>query len=114
MKIEVLYFKGCPNHKPAVEQVLRAARAEGFAAVVNEVEVCDTGMAQELGFLGSPSIRVNGMDVEASARALHAFGFGCRTYLDEGERSGLPPIEMIRQALAEAAGSESGPRSERA
>jgi len=102
LKIEVLYFKGCPNHEPAVAQVRQALSAEGIDITVEEVEVTDAAIAHELGFLGSPSIRVDGLDVEPEVRELQAFGFGCRTYSDaEGRRSGLPSISVIRRALTE-------------
>jgi len=103
LKIEVLYFKGCPNHEPAVAQVRQALSAEGIDIVVEEVEIEDVAIAQELAFLGSPSIRVDGLDVEPEARELQTFGFGCRTYSDSaGNRSGLPSISVIRRALTEA------------
>ncbi|MCU1260557.1 MAG: hypothetical protein JWO80_3442 [Bryobacterales bacterium] len=69
MKIEVLYFEVCPNHKPAVARVDEIVKAEGISAEVSEVNVPDTSTAHEVGFLGSPSIRVNGMDVEQAARS---------------------------------------------
>jgi len=78
LQIEVLYFKGCPNHEPAVEQVRRALRAEAIATAVDEIEVRDAAMAQEIRFLGSPSVRINGMDVEEAARGAENFGFGCK------------------------------------
>ena len=102
LKVEVLYFKGCPNHQPAVARVRQALSVEGIGIPVEEVEVTDAAMAQELGFLGSPSIRVDGLDVEPEARGLRTFGFGCRTYSDaKGSRSGLPSISIIRRALTE-------------
>jgi len=103
MKIEVLYFKGCPNHSSVVEQVRQAVGAEGVEATLEEIEITDSAMAQETAFLGSPSVRVDGLDIEPDARGQHGFGFGCRTYSDvEGRRTGLPPIGLIRQALMEA------------
>ena len=103
MKVEVLYFKGCPNHEPAVEQVRKALQSENVPIVVNEVEITDPDMAQEFGFLGSPSIRIDGIDVEPGAREMKTFGFGCRTYSDdEGRRSGLPPVGLIQQAARES------------
>jgi len=101
VRIEVLYVRGCPNHEPAVEQVQLALRTAGVTAPVQEVEVQDSAMAQELSFLGSPSIRIDGLDVEPEARGLRIFGFGCRTYSTGGHRSGLPSVELIRQALME-------------
>lgn len=103
MQVEVLYFKGCPNHQRVVEQVRQALHSEQIPVPVDEVEVTDAAMAQRIGFLGSPSIRINGLDIEPEARGLQMFGFGCRTYSDaEGRRSGLPSTSTIRRALIEA------------
>ncbi len=63
-KVEILYFEGCPNHRPAVECVHEVLRQEGLSAEVQELEVPDAEAAQRFRFLGSPSIRVNGVDVE--------------------------------------------------
>lgn len=101
MKIEVLYFSDCPNHKPAVERVREALRAEGMTAELAELEVNDADAAQRLKFLGSPTIRVNGLDIEPEARSSAAFGMMCRTYADGCCQSGLPSGELIRAALRE-------------
>jgi hypothetical protein len=113
MKIEVLYFEGCPNHKPVVERVRQLIREERVSAEVLEVNVTDAAVAQELGFLGSPSIRVNGVDVEPGARGVREYGMMCRTYAVNDRREGLPSREMLRQAIREAntgasANSDSG------
>jgi len=39
VKVEVLYFKGCPNHQPVVEQVRQVLRSEQINVPVDEVEV---------------------------------------------------------------------------
>lgn len=100
MNVEVLYFPGCPNHKPAVERVREAIRAEGLTGEVAEIEV-DADDAQRLRFLGSPSIRVNGLDIEPEARSATAFGMMCRTYADGCCHSGLPSRDLIQAALRE-------------
>lgn len=102
MKIEVLYFDGCPNHKPAVERVLEVLREEGISAEVSEVKVTDEATARAVGFLGSPSIRVDGLDVEPLARSAREYGIMCRTYLVAGRSVGLPVRETIRQAVRDA------------
>jgi len=108
MKIEVLYFSGCPNHAPAVERVKEALRSEGLSGEIVEIEVPDTETALRLKFLGSPSIRVNGLDVEPEARSRGEFGMMCRTYADGCCQSGLPSHELIRSALREAGEPPSG------
>lgn len=114
MKIEILYFDGCPNHKPAVERVRDVLKEEGISAQVSEVNVPDDATAQALGFMGSPSIRVNGLDVEPAARSAREYGMMCRTYIVGGRREGLPSGEMIRQALREAQPAGAGQKSTRA
>ncbi|MCL6546936.1 MAG: DUF2703 domain-containing protein [Bryobacteraceae bacterium] len=106
MRIEVLFFDGCPNHRLALERVNSALAQEGVEAEVIEVRVPDEAAARELGFLGSPTVRINGQDVEPAARGLKQFGMCCRTYFEGGRRSGAPSQEMIRAALREALGAE--------
>ena len=65
------------------------------------MNVSEPSIAQKVGFLGSPSIRVNGLDVEPEARSEHACGMICRTYAVNGRREGLPSHEMLRQAMRE-------------
>ena len=52
VKVEVLYFKGCPNHEPAVEQVRKALRSEGLPILVNEVEITDPDDGAEVRLSG--------------------------------------------------------------
>jgi hypothetical protein len=104
MKIEVLYFDGCPNHKPAVERVRQVLAEEGLSAEVLEVNVNESSIAQKVGFLGSPSIRVNGLDVEPAARSERACGMRCRTYSVNGRIEGLPSREMLRHAMCDSTG----------
>jgi hypothetical protein len=97
MKVDVLYFNGCPNHIPAVERVRAVLRQEGISSTVLEIEVKDELAASALAFPGSPTIRVNGVDIEPAARGSANIGFACRRY-----SGGLPSEEMIRTALREA------------
>lgn len=102
MKVEILYFSECPNYVPAVNQVREALKLEGAVAEMVETEVGDAAQAEQVGFLGSPTIRVDGQDVEVTARSARGFGLSCRTYSDGVRRAGVPPIEWIRIALREA------------
>ncbi len=99
MNVEVLYFEGCPNHQPAVERVQAVLHEEGISSQIRQVEVPDSETANRLRFLGSPSIRVNGVDVEPSAVESESFGLMCRTYQDGCCHSGVPSLEVIRQAI---------------
>jgi hypothetical protein len=69
MKIEILYFDGCPNHSLVRERVREVMKEEGISGRVSEVNIRDQAAARATRFLGSPSIRINGLDVEPAARA---------------------------------------------
>ena len=102
MHIEILYFVGCPNHEPALQRVQELLKEEGLSAEISQVQVNDQATARKIGFLGSPSVRVNGLDVEPTARTADEYGMMCRTYVSEVGREGLPSREVIRRALREA------------
>lgn len=99
MKIEVLFFKDCPNYAPAVDRLRAVLRQEGLSTEVSEIEVRDAEAARELRFIGSPTIRVNGLDIDADSRTVTETAFACRRY-----PGGLPAEELIRAALREARG----------
>lgn len=100
MRIEILYLDGCPNHSPAVDRLRSVLAGEGLNLEVIEIEVRDESTAKELKFFGSPTIRVNGLDIEAGTREVTETGFACRRY-----PGGLPSEDMIRAAVREARSS---------
>ena len=102
--IEILTFAGCPNAEQARLNVQEAVRHEGLAAEIAEIEVNTPGSAMSHRFLGSPSVRVNGKDVENGAEGRHDFGLMCRTYHDGRALMGAPPVEMIQNAIKRQAG----------
>ena len=104
MKVEVLYFEGCPNHAPALEMVRRVLERERIEAEVRSVEVPDEKTAGSLRFLGSPSVRVDGADIEPGREGESPF-YGCRTYTVEGKTVGVPPEKWLVEALRGRNGS---------
>lgn len=102
MRIEVLYLPGCPNHGPAVERLRTVLASEGITADVVEIAVNDAAASESLNFLGSPTIRVNGTDVEVPLTVASPAGLSCRTYIDGAKTEGVPPIGLIRRALSKA------------
>jgi hypothetical protein len=97
MRIEVLYFEDCPNHLPAMALLRTVLHQAGLLAEVSEIQVRDAAAAKTLKFFGSPTIRINGLDIDSDSRTMTETGFACRRY-----SGGLPSEEMIRAALTEA------------
>lgn len=97
MKIDILYFDGCPNHPPTSKLVRDIVQSLGLDAAIREVEVRDAEEAARLRFFGSPTVQVNGQDVDPAVRSRTDYSLSCRTY----GRSGSPPRELVEQALRE-------------
>ncbi|HLW82695.1 MAG TPA: DUF2703 domain-containing protein [Candidatus Acidoferrales bacterium] len=104
MKVEVLYVADCPSYPAAVKLIREVLAAQGVAAEIQEVLVSDERMANELKFLGSPTIRVNGRDIAREAKEQQSFGLSCRLYAGS-KQAGLPSAEMIHKAVMEARGN---------
>jgi hypothetical protein len=98
VRVRVLYFEGCANSDETLELVCRVASAQGVDAPIEFLEVRSLEEAIHLRFLGSPSVQIDGVDVDPAARNRADFGFACRLY----GNSGVPPAEMIAVAIREA------------
>jgi hypothetical protein len=103
MRIDVLYFDECPNHLPTVERINTILREAGCRAELREVLVPDLETAQRVNFLGSPTVRVNGIDIEPMAQNRNEFGLMCRRYI-----GGIPSHDLIRDAIRSASANGGG------
>ena len=103
-RVEILTFDGCPNRSGAVELVDRVLSETGIAASVEVVDVSDPETAAALRFLGSPTIRVDGEDVEPGAGERRDFVLACRLYRTEAGLQGQPDARWLAGALARAGG----------
>jgi hypothetical protein len=106
--VEILYFDGCPNHRPAIALVERVSRELGIEADVQLVHVPDQQAAQRLCFLGSPTIRVGGVDVEPETEERDDYALSCRIFRTKAGFSGQPDESWVREALLREAGSSAG------
>ena len=102
-RVEILYFEGCPNYEPARALVVRLARELRVEPKIELVQVADPEAAAMLRFLGSPTVRVNGVDVEPGAEERRDFALSCRIYRSDGGASEQPAESWVRDALLEAA-----------
>jgi hypothetical protein len=102
MMVEVLYFDGCPSHDRLMPTLLTLASAHDAEIVQRRVETLEE--AEEVRFLGSPSVRVDGRDIEPGAETRTDYGMKCRLYCSPTGRSGVPPHEWIERALNRVTG----------
>ena len=99
VKIELLYFDGCPNFDrllPRLEELVDEY-APGNRIELRRVE--STAAAEQERFLGSPTVRVEGEDVEPSASARSDFGLKCRLYRNGEQYVDIPAESWIVAAL---------------
>ena len=96
-RVELLFFEGCPHAAPARELIdeVIAALAPGTVVVPVHVETEDD--ARREGFLGSPSVRIDGRDLEARVATEPALS--CRVYEGGG---GVPPRWLVEAGLVRA------------
>ena len=97
MLIEVFYVPGCPNHQGAIDNIRSVLRSSSISAPIEEIAVTDQSTANLLKFPGSPTVRIDGQDVEWNLQ--HSYGLACRLYSDG---TGVPSLETLRKAVAKA------------
>ena len=98
VKVELLYFGGCPNWQETLDRLIEAlalARLSGVTPVL--VEVRSDEDAVRLGFRGSPTVLLDGHDPFADPAA--PVGLACRVYpIPEGLR-GAPTVDQLLAVL---------------
>ena len=96
MRIEILYVPGCPNYQPTFERIQAVLASETVKTGIQGIPVTTEVEAKALLFPGSPTVRVNGEDVE---RHQSVPSLACRLYEN---RSGIPAENLLRVAISDA------------
>jgi hypothetical protein len=97
--VELLYFDGCPNYGPLAAHLRRILDDSAVSADLRERRVETDDAAVSEGFLGSPTVRIDGIDVEPDAALRHDYDLSCRFYSTAEGLVGTPPDEWIIAAL---------------
>ena len=97
--IELLWFDGCPNHGEARRLVREVVRTMAPDSVIVDRDASDPEAAQALRFPGSPTIRVDGRDIEPGFVEPADFTPRCRLYRTATGFRGMPKREWIAEAL---------------
>lgn len=101
MKIELLYFDGCPNWQQVDSDIKAVLREQGMQTPIDYINVRTSEEAEALRFIGSPSVRINGNDIEPDAPQV-GFNLECRIYWLNGKAQRVPPREWMEEALRSA------------
>jgi hypothetical protein len=107
VRVSFLYYEECPSHDLALGRLREVMDEEGIPGEVEVIKVETEDQARQLRFVGSPTIRVDGQDIDPPSDPRYALT--CRVYhLEDGRISPLPSKDMIRRALSSPAKSRSG------
>jgi hypothetical protein len=98
MKIELLHFDGCPSWEKTQADIRAVLAERGLSDEIELVNVQSNEKAQGLRFVGSPSVRIDGRDIDPETPD-SGFNLECRIYWVNGKAVGVPPAELIERAV---------------
>lgn len=100
VKIEFLYWEDCPSHPTAWERLQTILKEKGLNIQVNRIQIQTDEDARQWEFCGSPTIRINGKDIDPHGAEGQRIGLNCRIYYTpEGRITPVPGDEIIREAI---------------
>ena len=99
MDVELLHFDGCPSWTVTDERLALALAAVGRDDVtVRRTSVATVEDADRTGFLGSPTVRIDGRDPFATGE--EQVGLACRIYATPAGPSGSPTVDQLVEVLS--------------
>jgi hypothetical protein len=106
VRVAFLFYEDCPSHELALERLREVLDEEDVDAEVEVVKVESEEQAQERHFVGSPTILLNGQDIDPPPPDSY-YTLTCRAYhLEDGRISPLPSRDMLKRAIDAATKAE--------
>jgi hypothetical protein len=102
MRVELLYLDGCPSRDAFLPRLRELLEQADVSVAVRQHRVESDEAAVRERFLGSPTLRVNGVDVDPAAGDRTDYGLKCRLYSTGQGLRGAPPDEWVLDALQDA------------
>jgi len=96
--VEILYTDECPFWKEALKLIESVVRESRMEISIKNTKVSSVTEAKRLKFPGSPTVRINGVDIDPAVKETEGY-VGCRIYRYKGRMYEYPPREMIKSAL---------------
>jgi hypothetical protein len=104
-QVEFFWFRECPNHERARELLLAVLESRGLGrAVLRDIDASEPEVAVAHRFPGSPTIRIDGVDIEPDFEDPGDYTPRCRLYLTAPGYSGIPERTWIESAIDAALG----------
>ena len=97
--IEFLWFEDCPNHVAARAMLMDVLRERNVDAPVRDIDASDPKVAERVHFPGSPTIRVNGVDVMPGFVDRGDYTPACRVYHTAAGLRGVPERSWVEAAI---------------
>lgn len=99
MNIELLWFEDCPNHEATFALLRDVLRERGIDETVERIEVPDLETGERTKFPGSPTIRIDGVDIEPMYEDGGDYTPRCRLYATSRGLTGVPERRWIEATL---------------
>lgn len=104
LNIQFLFYKECPSYKLAYINLEEALKEEEIEEWIQIIKVENEQEAKNLQLSGSPTIRINGIDIDPASINTKNYGIHCRNYSINGKSTGWPDKVLIKQAIQKAKG----------
>jgi hypothetical protein len=98
-RVELLWFQDCPNHRVARALLHELLSELAPGTMVEDVDATDSSVAERHRFPGSPTIRVDGRDVDPSFQDPGDYTPRCRVYWTRDGLRGVPERAWVESAL---------------
>lgn len=108
LTVESLWFDDCPNHEEALCLLRQVLDDKGMSVPIARINATDPEVAARIRFPGSPTIRVDGQDVEPGFVDPGDYTPRCRLYPTSSGLKGGPEAGWVEEALDRALASSSG------
>ena len=99
VNIGVFFIEGCPGFSSITDDIKDVIAEEAVDADITLFLIETLEDARRLQFTGSPTVRINGMDIESNMQTIKAYGLRSRHYYINGKKSDYPAKSMIRDAI---------------
>jgi hypothetical protein len=99
VSVELLYVDGCPGRDALLAQLTQLLAERELAVEIEQRPIDSADAARRERFLGSPTLRIDGLDVDPTAVQRTDYGLKCRLYQADHGLRGTPPDAWVVTAL---------------